>query len=374
MPKFFLYKWGMKQPFGLALLACAGFSICVCVCAHAEDQAKITPRVLLIATYETGKDTGDTPGELQLWAEREKLTEAISVPGIEHPLLTNGKGLYAMVSGVTSRSALSLMSLAMNDRFDLTHTYILLSGIGGADPKAATLGSAVWVRSVLDGDPAYEIDSRETPKSWPYGTIALGTTEPGKAPVGSDAPAAGLTEESSGGVGKIVFHLNRPLVDWAYNLTRNVKLGDSPAMKKDREHFSAYPAAAAPPGVIEGDSLGTDHFWHGAIMTRWAEDWVTAYTHGEGKLAISDCEDQGIVLAADRLGQLGRVDPRRLLVLRTASNFTLQAPGVTAERSLFDGLVTSSGYLPALEAAYTTGGVVVHKLLDGWDEYNERVP
>ena len=266
------------------------------------------------------------------------------------------------------------MSLAMDPRFDLTHTYILLCGIGGADPKVTTVGSAVWVRRVVDGDPAYEIDSRETPAGWPYGTIALGATEPGKVPAGAtDAPAAGVSEESSGGVGKIVFTLYRPLVDWAYALTRGLRLGDNEAMTKDRAHFSD-PAALKAPMVIEGDSLGTDHFWHGAIMTRWGEDWVSAYTHGEGKLAISDCEDQGVVLAVDRLGQLGRVDPHRLLILRTASNFTLQANGVTADHSLFDGLVTSSGYIPALEAAYQTGQIVVHKLLDGWEEYREHIP
>ena len=365
----------MKLLFGVFPIVCAGAVMCGSLCARAEASAKIAPRVLVVATYETGKDTGDTPGELQFWAEREKLSEAILVPGVEHSLLTNGKGLYVMVSGVTSRSALALMSLAMDPRFDLTHTYILLCGIGGADPKATTLGSAVWVRRVVDGDPAYEIDSRETPPEWPYGTIALGANEPGKVPAGAtDAPAAGVSEESSGGVGRIVFTLNRPLVDWAYALTRGLKLGDNEAMTKDRARFSAYPAALAAPTVIEGDSLGTDHFWHGAIMTRWGEDWVTAYTHGEGKLAISDCEDQGVVLAVDRLGQLGRVDPHRLLILRTASNFTLQAHGVTANHSLFDGLVTSSGYIPALEAAYQTGQIVVHKLLDGWDEYSEHIP
>ena len=31
-------------------------------------QEKIQPKVLVIATYESGKDKGDTPGELQYWA------------------------------------------------------------------------------------------------------------------------------------------------------------------------------------------------------------------------------------------------------------------------------------------------------------------
>ena len=59
----------------------------------AGSAPKIEPRVLLIATYETGNDTGDTPGELQYWAEREALTQSIPVPGLEHPLLGNGRAL-----------------------------------------------------------------------------------------------------------------------------------------------------------------------------------------------------------------------------------------------------------------------------------------
>ena len=122
--------------------------------------------VLVIATYETGKDRGDVPGELQFWAERQNLDQEIKVPGVDHPLLTNGKGLYAMVSGTTSRCALQIMALASDPRFDLRRTYFLLSGIGGGDPKVVSLASAVWVQRVLDGNPAFEIDSREIPSSW----------------------------------------------------------------------------------------------------------------------------------------------------------------------------------------------------------------
>jgi len=337
--------------------------------------AVIQPKVLVVATYETGQDRGDTPGELQYWVERQKLDIVVPVAGLDHPLLTNGSGLYAMVSGTTSRCAVQMMALAMNPAFDLTHTYILLSGIGGADPAMLTVGSAVWVRQVIDGDPAFEIDSREIPAAWPYGTIALGATEPGKVPASVDhAPAAGVSDDGSGGVGKIVYDLNPALVDWAYGLTRHIALADSKALQASRNHFAANPIALEPPKVMEGDSLGTDHFWHGAIMNRWAEDWVRLYTRGQGSLAISDCEDQGMVLAMEKLNQLGRVDKARWLILRTASNFTVPPPGLSPEKSLFENLASSSGYLPALEADYQVGSVVTGELLKHWEQYQHRVP
>ena len=338
--------------------------------------AEVTrPKVLVIATYEVGQDRGDVPGELQYWVERQHLDVAVPVPGLDHPLLTNGSGLYAMVSGTTSRCAVQMMALAMNPTFDLTHTYILLSGIGGADPATLTVSSAVWVRQVVDGDPNFEIDSREIPATWPYGTIALGATEPGKVPADVEhAPVAGLSGNGSGGVGKIVHDLNPALVDWAYGLTRNIKLADSSELKAFRARFAADPIALQPPKVIEGDSLGTDRFWHGAIMNRWAEDWVRLYTRGQGTLAIADCEDQGMALAIAKLAQLGRVDKGRFLVLRTGSNFTVPPPGVPPEKSLFENLASSPGYLPALEANYQVGSVVTGELLKHWEQYENQIP
>jgi purine nucleoside permease len=126
-----------------------------------------------------------------------------------------------------------------------------------------------------------------------------------------------------------------------------------------------------------GDSIGSDRFFHGEIMARWAEDWDRIYTRGAGKLAISDCEDAGVCLALQRLAQMGRVDFRRLLILRTACNFTVPPTGVTAERSLFgDTISDSSGvaYLPALEADYRVGSVVALSLLQGWSRYRDQVP
>lgn len=109
-------------------------------------------------------------------------------------------------------------------------------------------------------------------------------------------------------------------------------------------------------------------------MTRWAEDWVRLYTRGTGALAIADCEDQGITLAIQELDRLGRVDAKRLLILRTASNFTLPPPGIAAEKYLFDDLASSPGYLPALEANYRVGSVVVSALLQNWERYKNQIP
>ena len=164
------------SPLAKALLASA--PLLFAICARGADAPVAIP-VLVITTYETGNDRGDTPGELQYWAERLDLAREIKVPGVDHPLLTNGRGVYAMVSGTTSRCAVQIMALAADPRFDLTHTYFVLCGIGGGFPKVMSLASAVWVQRVVDGNPAFEIDSREIPADWPIGLVAIGATRPG---------------------------------------------------------------------------------------------------------------------------------------------------------------------------------------------------
>jgi len=334
--------------------------------------------VLVITTYETGKDRGDTPGELQYWVEREHLDQSIKVPGVEHPLLTNGRGLYAMVSGTTSRCALQIMALAADPRFDLTHTYFLVSGIGGGFPQVMSLASAVWAVHVVDCNPAFEIDSREIPAGWSSGIVAIGATKPGEGSANVDAvPPAGVSEDSSGGIGTVAFKLNPSLVKWAYELTKAIPLPDSEGVRAFGARFKGYTAAALPPFVLMGDTISGDRFFHGELMGRWAVDWDRIYTRGMGRLAISDCEDAGVCLAIQRLAQMHKVDFNRLLVLRTACNFIVPPTGVTAARSLFgDTISDSSGvaYLPALESDYRIGDAVVQKLLQGWTRYRDHVP
>jgi purine nucleoside permease len=335
----------------------------------------IQPKVLVIATYEVGKDRGDTPGELQFWVERANLDQAIKVPGIDHPLLTNGKGLYAMLSGTTPRSALAMMTLAMDPRFDLRHTYFLLDGIAGADPAHMSIGSAAWIQWAVDGDPTYSIDSRETRPSWPYGLVPFGATQPDQAPPDVDStPVSGFTDNSGGTTGRVAYQLNPSLVAWAYGLTKDLALPDSPALTAWRAKFTAFPNAQKPPEVIEGASLATSTFWHGQILNHWAEDWVDMYTRKAAPLVMADGEDGGVSLALRQLDRLHKVDFQRFLILRTASNFTIPPPGVTAEQSLFHDMADCPAYIPALDACYRVGSVVTSELLKNWPKYRDQTP
>jgi len=320
----------------------------------------IRPRVIVVATFEVGADTGDKPGEFQFWAEREKLTKTITVPGLDHPVCYNDQGVYGVVSGTTVRAGLQMMALCLDPRFDLTRSYWLINGIAGVNPHVASEGSAAWARYVIDGDIAYEIDSRETPADWPYGIMALGNKNPKQKPVIPDWAPKPMS-----------WTLNPALVQWAFALTKNVPLLDSPEAKAHRALYKDFPAAAQPPRVMLGDSFASCRYWHGAVMQKWADDWTALYTQGQGSAAMTNMEDHGIANALTRLAAMGRVDFQRVLVLRTGSNFSMPPTGQSAAASMVEEY---QGMLPALESAYRVGSPVVHALLKDWSRYEKRTP
>jgi purine nucleoside permease len=329
----------------------------------ARSAEPIPVKVVVVAMFERGEDTGDQPGEFQLWVEREHLDRVFEMPGAYHRLRMNGKGVLGTVTGVgTAKAAASIMALGMDRRFDLTKAYWLVAGIGGGDPQDVSLGSAVWAEHVIDGDLGYEIDSREIPKDWPTGMVPLRKTTPYEQPLRPELEGEAYT-------------LNKTLVDWAFALTKSVPLDDSEKMQAARGRFQGFPNALRPPFITKGDDLSASTFWHGALMDTWANDWVKYYTRGTGNYMVCGMEDTGTLQALTFLGKAGLVDPQRLLVLRTVSNYDRQAPGTTASESLRTMTFGAySAYLPALEAAQKTGSVVVHYLTDHWDEVRDKTP
>src|ERR1700761_408907 len=105
----------------------------ICVSATAQIQPKpVEIKVVVISMFEQGADTGDTPGEFQYWVEREHLDTVLPFPQGYHDLRLNPKtGVLGMVTGVgTAKSTAAVMALGLDPRFDLTHAYFLVAGIG----------------------------------------------------------------------------------------------------------------------------------------------------------------------------------------------------------------------------------------------------
>jgi purine nucleoside permease len=322
----------------------------------------IPVRVVVVTMFERGADTGDEPGELQYWVERNRLDRVIPLPQGFHDLRMNRDGVLAVLTGVgTAKSAAAIMALGMDPRFDLTKAYWLVAGIAGINPDRGSLGTAAWAEWVVDGDLAREIDAREIPSDWKTGYLPL------RGAVPYEQPRTSAEGE--------VYRLDPGLVDWAFELTKAVPLADSEAMQAARNQYDSV-NARRPPFVMKGDTLSAGTFWHGALLNQWATDWVQYHTGGKGDFVTTAMEDTGTLQSLTLLAKAGRADLNRVLVLRTASNFDLPPRGITAAENLARMKLGKgyAAYLPALEAAWRVGNTVVEELVRNWPKYREITP
>jgi purine nucleoside permease len=329
--------------------------------APSARAAPIEVRVVVVTAFEIGEDVGDKPGEFQAWAS--VLPQRLAFPAGARDLRYDpATHVLAINTGMgTNRAATAVMALGADPRFDLRHAYWLVAAIAGVNPNAASVGSAAWIGSVIDTDYGYEIDSREIPAGWPTGRIPLGRTRPYETPAPTDDDGA-------------IFPLNAGLRDWAFGLTKDVVLADTPSLQAQRAPYVGEPEALQPPRVMVGDEVTGQTFWHGTLMNQYAERWTAYWTGGRGRFVMTAMEDSGVMRAVQTLQKLGRADTARVLVLRTGANYSAPPPGVDAATSLAHENSGLSAMPAALAAAYAVGRPVVDALSVNWSRYQAAIP
>ncbi|AQS88044.1 purine nucleoside transporter [Neoasaia chiangmaiensis NBRC 101099] len=328
--------------------------------------APLAPRVIVVAGWENGADTGDAPGEYQDWVEREHLDTVVPVRGgPDKPILRrNAEGVYGLV---LRNGATDLMTLALDPHFDLHKTYWIFTGISGVDPNVASVGSVAWARWVVDGDAMREVDDRDIPKDWPYGLYAIGADRPNALPVdanhyGSVTDVAQLTK---------AYPLNQGLARWAFALSRQAAMVDDPAIAARRAAWKGFPNAQKAPFVMMGETLGARRYWHGASRNRWAEDWVRLWTRNQGTFVMTNEESQTNQGEMRLLASRGFIDADRVMVLRSASNFDMPPPGVPITQSMGD---EGPGQNVAFDNNERAGAPVVQALIAHWPRYRDHIP
>ncbi len=316
-------------------------------------------RLVLLAAFEP--DSGPIPGELTHWIQSHSLDTRLDLPAAYRPLYTDNAGMLALVTGVgTARAAASVMALGLDPRFDLTHANFLITGVAGIAPQQGTLASVVLPEYIVEGTLTHELDAREIPQNdlaWPDGFVPIGKSTPYELPRSS----------RFNGDDGIVFRLNPDLVAWAHTLTAETPLLDTPELAARRAQFfplSLNPETLPLPRVQRGDELASSTFFHGRLMSERATRHVAYQTEGKGTYTITAMEDSGILQSLTWLAAAGKVDLNRVLIVRGASNFDQQRPGLTAAESLAETKVaTYSAYRPALENAHRVGTRIAEALL-----------
>lgn len=319
-------------------------------------------RTVIVCMFEPN---GGQPGEISYYRERLGLKRVnAKASGLDEVYSNTDGTVLALTAGVgTANTAISVTALGMCGQFDLRRAYWLISGIAGVNPHNCSLGSVVWADWCVDGDLAFEIDSRDTPGEWPIGIIPLGAREP-----------FGASTLNSGYFGRPyqVFALNSRLVDMAHAATRHLQLTDSEAMAGARAQYKGFAQALKPPSVMRGDVLAATRFWHGPRHNAWAEQWVRHWTGEKGRFVACSMEDTGTLLALTHLDRLKLADYQRVMLLRSASNHTTPPPGMGVMDSLMgdapDGEANLPGYIPALENAYLAGSTMIDTIQKNWPD------
>lgn len=303
--------------------------------------------------------------EAEPWIQSFQLSESIPVPGLspDYPALRcNADDVCLLTTGMGhANAAASVLAVTLDPRFDLRKTWFLVAGIAGIDPAQGTLGSAAWARWLVDSGIAHEIDAREMPKGWTTGYFGVLTPGPGIKP-----KLEYRTE---------VARLDDALVNKALALSRGVPLADSPQAQAYRAHYPKGSPATRPPAVIQCDTLGGDTWWHGHRLGQHARDWVQLMTDGQGRYCTTQQEDNASYNALERAAAAGKVDLKRLAVLRTGSNFDRPYPGQTAQASLQASTTgATGGFVPATQNLARVGGALVRDIVAHWDLWKDGVP
>lgn len=308
-------------------------------------------QAVLVTMFEPGEPHR---GELSPFLETGEFSRIDPADcGLENLWLSRDGGILAVVAGVGSvRTAVSLTALGMCASFDLSQAYWLICGIAGGDPATTSLGSPVWTDWVIDGNLAFDIDIRETPKGWTTGVFPLGAREP-FGPIDAEA-AFGNSHQA--------IQLNPELLAKAVLATQDVELTDSPTVAAARADYGSTLTAHEEPRIRTGANLTCERFWHGHHHNAWARRWVEYWSKGTSGFYTAAMEDSGSLLAIRHLADCGRADFSRVAILRTVSNFTIPPPNTSTYLSLV-GRPGESAHLPAYETALENNFRVARKFL-----------
>ncbi|MCJ1269010.1 hypothetical protein MMC22_008898 [Lobaria immixta] len=317
-----------------------------------HNYKPIKPKVLLISMF--------TP-EAEIWygiPEFNLLAKNITIPGLS-PLFpdvhcTANHQVCQIITGEAEiNAAATVTALVFSSIFDLTKTYFLIAGIGGINPKIATLGSVTFSRYAIQVALQYELDAREKPTDFNTGYFPLGTHFPTTYPQNI--------------YGTEVFEVNQALRDVAIGFAKTAKLNDTDAAIEYRSHYAtnpAYKAGSEPPSVLACDVATSDVYWSGKLLGEAFENTTKLFTNGSGLYCNSAEEDNATLEALLRAAIHRLLDFGRIIVLRTASDFDREYDGEAALTSL---TIDQGGFDPAIKNIYLAGIKVIEGILHGWN-------
>jgi purine nucleoside permease len=311
---------------------------------NAKSKA-IEVKVFVAAMFEIGQNSGDKAGEFQHWYERYFLqSKPIQVIGALNPVYCNDDGVCGSVLGMGKvGSSASIQAILLNEKFDLSHTYFVISGVGGTPPSKGTIGDVSWGSWLID----YDLGHRWKP-------------EEGKVGEPTFMPRKGYESIRR-------YQLNPLLLSWCLALSQSIELKDSASAQAYRTRYP-QPAARRLPAVNKGTHVTGDTFFHGPGLSEEAQYITSLY--GADDYVITEMEATAIAQVLERT-----VGTQRLMSLRGAVNFDQGNPNETTLAHLDPAPgQTAGGFAETVENIILVGAKVVDHIVKHWDVWRQDIP
>jgi len=309
----------------------------------ASEPRKV--KVFVAAMFEIGDNTDDQAGEFQHWYQTYFTdSQPVPVKGALQPVYCNVDGICGAVLGMGKvASSASMQAIILDPRFDFSHSYFILSGVGGTPPDKGTIGDVNWGSWLVD----YDLGHR-----W-------------RANEGEEGAPVFMPREGYENIRR--YQLNSNLIRWSMRITQDVKLKDSPQAQAYRMR---YPDAAArrKPQVSSGTHVAGDTFFHGPGLSEEAQ--YISKLYGADDYMITEMEGVAIAQVLSRTLGIARV-----MALRGAVNFDQGNPNETTLEHLDPAPgETAGGFAEAVENILLVGSEMADYIVDHWSQWQAGVP
>ncbi|MEP1446718.1 MAG: purine nucleoside permease [Paraglaciecola sp.] len=305
----------------------------------------IQVKVFIAAMFEIGANSGDKAGEFQHWYQRYFTDSlAIIVKGAHKPVYCNKNGVCGGVLGMGKvASSASMQAILLNPKFDFSHSYFILSGVGGTPPSKGTIGDVTWGSWLID----YDLGHRWAPEESKQDTPAF-------------MPRKGYESIRR-------YQLNPLLLNWSLALTKEIKLKDSVAAQAYRMRYPQKEARRLPK-VFAGTHMTGDTFFHGPGLSKEAQFITELY--GADDYVATEMEATAITQVISR-----SVGTQRILSLRGSVNFDQGNPNETTLEHLDPAPgETAGGFAETVENIVLVGAKVTDHIVKNWPVWKLEVP
>lgn len=320
-------------------------------------STKIAPKVVLVSMFQP---------EEEVWTSRIDFVHNVTVLGLSpvYPSFrcTDNYDVCQFTTGEGEiNAAVSVASLVVSPIFDFSKTYWLLGGIGGGIPSQVTTGSITFAKYAIQAGLQNQIDSSEialTHPNWTSGYFPFRTRDPWSYP--------------NSVYGTEVFELNENLRDRALRLAKGAGMALSIGDDENINLRKMYDGpGAGEPQLVACDVLTSDGYFTGLVLNDYYSNYTSMITNGTGIYCSTAQEDNASLEAFIRVARANLVDFKRIVIIRTISNFA-QAPPCLSHDPISFFLDYPKGSIDlALDNLYAGGWPFVADVIEKWEELYE---